>query len=1089
MFSATPLRSLLGLVLLLCWTSFIARPSHAQFDPLNADLDGVAAGDADWADVDSDGDLDLLLIGNETGNPENAQASATLYENQGDGTFSPMNADLDGVSAGSAAFGDFNGDGHPDLVITGNTGGFSAENLPENSATVYENDGSGSFTELNAGIEGVTVGSVDWGDVDGDDDLDLVVAGNVGGVGDLCPELPPFIDPPICDDPDPSIRIYENEGGGSFSQIDAGIEEGVAVGSSSFGDFDDDGDLDLAVTGGQGSIETPTPFSAVYENDGDGTYTQLDAGVTDVAGRTALWTDVDDNESLDLVLTGITGEEGDDHTTLLYLNDGDGGFSEEPNSLPDVAAGAVAAADVDLDGDEDLVVSGQDNSDSPVASIFENDGTGEFTSFDAGLTPVEGSAAAWGDAGGDVAPDLALVGRDADSSATATIYENQLGGLAEAQLIHNAADPAADTVDVYFGNEQAFDDVGFRSATEFVSVPSGLDIEAGVAPSGSDGPDDIVGTQTLTFNSGSAYTVVANGVLDPSGFADNPDGEPIGFGFFVESGADTSAADGEVDLRAVHGATDAPTVDIKEDGTTLFDDLTYGDITPDYLTAAAEEKLLIVTPDESGDLIAAFPADLSGLGGSGATVLASGFLEPADNQDGPAFRLVAALPDGEVVTFDPNQSPTVAASLPDDTLEAPGPPLQLIGLGITVFDDPEDDPLTFSAASENPSVVDVIEDTSEVLLQPSGTGTADITVTASDGINTASTSFQATVEEQTGEEPVAQALALVDTSGEDQSFDFGGAGNKVVPSGVEGTGSVEIRRFDSAPGSVEGIDEKNVSEYRSVIAAEGNLGFGDDTEVRFPVEDFSGIEDPTQVTVYSRPTPGGGTFNALPTSVDDNGTPDDASDDEIVATTGSFSEFVLASDTQPLPVELVDFTATVDGSGVQLRWTTTREINNAGFRVQHETTRGWRAIGFVESKAAEGTTSETQSYRFSAGRDLTPGTHHFRLKQVDLDGTTSLSRVVRADVRMTESLRLTPPVPNPASGQATLSFAVREATEARVVLYNVLGQRVRTLYDGTPQAGRSETLTFSTTGLPSGVYILQLRAKGQPRTQRLTVVR
>jgi hypothetical protein len=259
--------------------------------------------------------------------------------------------------------------------------------------------------------------------------------------------------------------------------------------------------------------------------------------------------------------------------------------------------------------------------------------------------------------------------------------------------------------------------------------------------------------------------------------------------------------------------------------------------------------------------------------------------------------------------------------------------------------------------------------------------------------------------------------------------------------------------------------------------------------VRFPVEDFSGIEDPTQVTVYSRPTPGGGTFSALPTSVDDNGTPDDASDDEIVATTGAFSEFVLASDTQPLPVELVDFTATVDGSGVQLRWTTTRETNNAGFRVQHETTRGWRAIGFVESKAAEGTTSETQSYRFSAERDLTPGTHRFRLKQVDLDGTTSLSRVVRADVRMTEALRLTPPAPNPASGQATLSFAVREATEARVVLYNVLGQRVRTLYDGTPQAGQSETMTFSTTGLPSGVYILQLRAKGQTRTQRLTVVR
>ena len=90
---------------------------------------------------------------------------------------------------------------------------------------------------------------------------------------------------------------------------------------------------------------------------------------------------------------------------------------------------------------------------------------------------------------------------------------------------------------------------------------------------------------------------------------------------------------------------------------------------------------------------------------------------------------------------------------------------------------------------------------------------------------------------------------------------------------------------------------------------------------------------------------------------------------------------------------------------------------------------------------------------------------------------------------MTEALRLTPPVPNPVSGQAMASFAVREATEAQVVMYDVLGQRVRTLYDGTPQAGQSKTLTFDVTGLSSGVYILQLRAEGRTQTQRLTVVR
>ncbi len=55
-----------------------------------------------------------------------------------------------------------------------------------------------------------------------------------------------------------------------------------------------------------------------------------------------------------------------------------------------------------------------------------------------------------------------------------------------------------------------------------------------------------------------------------------------------------------------------------------------------------------------------------------------------------------------------------------------------------------------------------------------------------------------------------------------------------------------------------------MSQCRAVIAAGGGLDLGDNTEVRFPVEEFAGIEDPTQVTVCSRPTPGRGAFETLP---------------------------------------------------------------------------------------------------------------------------------------------------------------------------------------------------------------------------------
>lgn len=369
----------------------------------------------------------------------------------------------------------------------------------------------------------------------------------------------------------------------------AGISEGVAIGASQFGDIDDDDDPDLVVTGGQGSLEDPVPYTAIYENDGTGNFSPVSSPVTDVASRSATWVDVNDNAHLDLIVAGV--EADSTQRTRLYLNDGDGGFSESETDLENVAAGAISPADVDLDGDTDLALSGRDTTGAPVATVYENDGTGQFTPFNADLTPAEGSAAAWADIDGNVMSDLALVGRDADSTATATLYENQLGGIAEAQLIHNAADPAAETADIYFGNERAFNDVAFRSATPFTAVPSGMDIEDGVAPSGSDGPDDVVASQMLTFDTGSAYTVVANGVLDPSEFADNPDGKSIVFKFFVESGADTSAPAGKISLRAVHGATGAPTVDIEDRETTLFTALGYGDVVPDYLSVPAEEKL------------------------------------------------------------------------------------------------------------------------------------------------------------------------------------------------------------------------------------------------------------------------------------------------------------------------------------------------------------------------------------------------------------------------------------------------------------------------------------------------------------------
>ena len=198
------------------------------------------------------------------------------------------------------------------------------------------------------------------------------------------------------------------------------------------------------------------------------------------------------------------------------------------------------------------------------------------------------------------------------------------------------------------------------------------------------------------------------------------------------------------------------------------------------------------------------------------------------------------------------------------------------------------------------------------------------------------------------------------------------------------------------------------------------------------------------------------------------------------------------SDGSALPVELASFEATQTGERtVELRWQTATERENAGFEIQH---RGpaegasWSELGSVESKATSGTTTEPQSYRYTA-EDLAVGTHQFRLTQVDRGGTTHRHDPITVEVQMQGALRLSAPAPNPASGAATLRFAVREEAKTRVVLYNPLGQRVRTLYNGTPTAGEARKVRLDATGLPSGVYFLRLRAGGTVQTQRLTVVR
>lgn len=201
----------------------------------------------------------------------------------------------------------------------------------------------------------------------------------------------------------------------------------------------------------------------------------------------------------------------------------------------------------------------------------------------------------------------------------------------------------------------------------------------------------------------------------------------------------------------------------------------------------------------------------------------------------------------------------------------------------------------------------------------------------------------------------------------------------------------------------------------------------------------------------------------------------------------AFSRWTLASSSAPLPVELTAFDAVADGSNVLLRWTTASETNNAGFEVQvlgkseEENERAkdavrddaWQVLGWVDGR---GTTVEAQHYTYRV-KALAAGTHRFRLRQIDFDGTFDYSPEVEVSVAVPGEYHLAPAYPNPFNPQTAFSLGVAQAQSVQVAAYDALGRRVAVLYDGPMTAHQTRSFVFEASSLPSGLYVI--RAVGE----------
>ncbi|QQS52744.1 MAG: DUF4397 domain-containing protein [Bacteroidota bacterium] len=216
---------------------------------------------------------------------------------------------------------------------------------------------------------------------------------------------------------------------------------------------------------------------------------------------------------------------------------------------------------------------------------------------------------------------------------------------ARVQVIHNSADAAADSVDVYLNNTLLLDNFAFRNATSFIDAPAGSPISIDIAPKTSSSATESIYNLTTTLSAGEKYILVANGIVSASGYS-----PATAFNIYVNAmGRESASNSANTDLLVFHGATDAPTVDVYEatGPANLVNDLAYGSFAG-YLELPTADYYLQVR-DASGTVnVAAYNAPLAtlGLDGAAAVVVASGFLNLANNSDGPAFGLYVALPSG-----------------------------------------------------------------------------------------------------------------------------------------------------------------------------------------------------------------------------------------------------------------------------------------------------------------------------------------------------------------------------------------------------------------------------------------------------------
>lgn len=221
-------------------------------------------------------------------------------------------------------------------------------------------------------------------------------------------------------------------------------------------------------------------------------------------------------------------------------------------------------------------------------------------------------------------------------------------------------------MDVYINDVLALDNFAFRTATPFLDLPAGVPVSIDVLPSTSTSSASPLYTLNATLTANETYILVANGIVSPSGYSVAPN---FAINVYAQ-GKETATVGTNTDVLVNHGSPDAPTVDVVETSVpagTIVNDISFPQF-QGYLQLGTADYVLDVRDATGTTTVASYSAPLQtlSLNGAAITVLASGFLDPTTNSNGPAFGLwVATAAGGNLIAL-----PAVPLSVNDINVDA-----------------------------------------------------------------------------------------------------------------------------------------------------------------------------------------------------------------------------------------------------------------------------------------------------------------------------------------------------------------------------------------------------------------------------------